>query len=84
MPLQNWDRVFVSLVGKEDMAPFSLCDATADPLSKDSYQISVIRLHKPQKQEALTRKGPWCYTRRRRKEEEEEREREYVLMLPML
>jgi hypothetical protein len=33
------------------------CLATADLLSKDSYQISVIKLQKPEKQEALTRMG---------------------------
>jgi len=64
VPLENCDRVFVSLVGNEIclhlvfvMTYIGRGLATADRLSKDPNQISVNKLHRPEKQEALKRIG---------------------------
>jgi len=56
VPLKNCDSVFVSLVGNE-ICHHLVFVMKADPLSKDSNQISVIKLHKPEKEEALKRTG---------------------------
>jgi hypothetical protein len=39
IPLKNWDHVFVSLVGNEDMPPFSLCDALYRQMPYDSRSL---------------------------------------------
>jgi len=39
IPLKNWDRVFVSLVGNEDMPPFSLRDALHRQMPYDGRSL---------------------------------------------